>query len=167
MYGQDLVISQFTVHLHNLCKRNKTLNLEYTHTLAFNKVGEMYEMCIFVDGKLLFQEFSYVSKHVRRRGFRTGVVFVCVGQYQCSSSIWQYDKIRGKNMGYMSDPNLSKSDKKQLMVRHSQRRQCRLLAILFDPVHVSLRRNKWSYYTHSYTHESVHRDIHQAGKEDP
>ncbi len=51
----------------------------------------------------------------------------------------------------MSDTNLGKSYKKQLMVRHSQRRQCGLLAVLFDPVHISLRSNKWSCYTHAFT----------------
>lgn len=60
-----------------------------------------------------------------------------------------------------ADTNLGKSNKKQLMIGHSQGWQCGLLTILFNPVHVSLQSDKRSCYTQQscmcYPHGNVYR----------
>lgn len=49
--------------------------------------------------------------------------------------------------------NLSETDEKQLMVGHSQRGQRRLLAVPFDPVHVSLSEQQTiTLHTHTTQH---------------
>lgn len=54
----------------------------------------------------------------------------------------------------VKDTNLCKSNKKQLMIRHSQGRQHCFLAVLFDPVHIGLQSNKLSCYTHGISFPS-------------